>query len=178
VSCPVASLCSSLLPRPTPHTTLLTPATRYLKHNEQSPASWPLYLLFPHPGIGGRHGNPLQYSCLENPTDRGVYRGAVHGVAKSWTRLSNLACTHACPGMIFSQILHGSLSPSTGSFSLFQYLFILGCVGSSLCHVYCVCGVGSLVVVHIFSSCSAWALEHVSSVVAAHRLAAARHVGS
>ena len=33
-------------------------------------------------------GNPLQYSCLENPIDRGAWRAIVHGVAKSWTRLS------------------------------------------------------------------------------------------
>ena len=31
------------------------------------------------------NGNPLQYSCLENPMDRGVWRATVHGVAKSWT---------------------------------------------------------------------------------------------
>ena len=30
---------------------------------------------------GGRYGNPLQYSCLEKPMDRGVWRAAVHGVA-------------------------------------------------------------------------------------------------
>ena len=34
---------------------------------------------------GGGHGNPLQYSCLENPMDRGTWWAAVHGVAKSWT---------------------------------------------------------------------------------------------
>ena len=34
-------------------------------------------------------GNPFQYSCLENPMDRGAWRATVHGVAKSWTRLSN-----------------------------------------------------------------------------------------
>ena len=34
-------------------------------------------------------GNPLQYSCLENPTDRGAWRATVHGVAKSWTQLSD-----------------------------------------------------------------------------------------
>ena len=34
---------------------------------------------------GGGHGNPLQYSCLENPVDRGAWRATVHGVAKSWT---------------------------------------------------------------------------------------------
>ena len=30
------------------------------------------------------HGTPLQYSCLENPMDRGAWQAAVHGVAKSW----------------------------------------------------------------------------------------------
>ena len=39
------------------------------------------------PGEG--NGNPLQYSCWENPMDRGVWRALVHGVAKSLTRLSN-----------------------------------------------------------------------------------------
>ena len=42
---------------------------------------------------GGRHGNPLQYSCLENPMDRGAWRATVHGVAKSQTRLKRLS-TH------------------------------------------------------------------------------------
>ena len=32
---------------------------------------------------GGSHGNPLQYSCLENPMDRGAWRAAVHRVAES-----------------------------------------------------------------------------------------------
>ena len=39
------------------------------------------------PGEG--NGNPLQYSCLENPTDRGTWQAMVHGVAKSWTHLSD-----------------------------------------------------------------------------------------
>ena len=34
---------------------------------------------------GGGHGNPLQYSCLENPMDRGAWRATVHGVAQSQT---------------------------------------------------------------------------------------------
>ena len=33
--------------------------------------------------LGGGHGSPLQYSCLENPMDRGAWRAAVQGVAKS-----------------------------------------------------------------------------------------------
>ena len=37
--------------------------------------------------IGGWHGNPLQYSCMENPTVRGAWRATVHRVTKSWTRL-------------------------------------------------------------------------------------------
>ena len=38
---------------------------------------------------GGGHGNPLQYSCLENPMERGALQATVHGVKKSQTRLSN-----------------------------------------------------------------------------------------
>ena len=39
---------------------------------------------------GGGHGNPLQYSCLETPIDRGAWWATVHRVAKSWTRLKQL----------------------------------------------------------------------------------------
>ena len=35
---------------------------------------------------GGGHGKPLQYSCLENPVDRGAWWATVHGVEKSRTR--------------------------------------------------------------------------------------------
>ena len=34
---------------------------------------------------GGGHNNPLQYSCLENPMDRGTWQATVHSIAKSWT---------------------------------------------------------------------------------------------
>ena len=47
------------------------------------------------PGLGrspgGEHGNPPQYSCLENPMDRGAWRATVHKITKSQTRLGNLA---------------------------------------------------------------------------------------
>ena len=39
--------------------------------------------------IGEGNGNPLQYSCLENPMDGGAWKAAVHGVAEGWTRLNN-----------------------------------------------------------------------------------------
>ena len=44
------------------------------------------------PGVGSPgegNGNPLQYSCLENPMDREAWLATVHGVANSWTGLSN-----------------------------------------------------------------------------------------
>ena len=41
------------------------------------------------------HGNPLLYSCLKNPMDRGAKKSTVHRVTKSWTRLKGLN-THAC----------------------------------------------------------------------------------
>ena len=40
--------------------------------------------------LGEGNGNPLQYSCLENPMDGGAWWATVHGVAKSRTRLSDL----------------------------------------------------------------------------------------
>ena len=39
--------------------------------------------------LGEENGNPLWYSCLENPMDRGAWRATVHGVTKSRTRLSD-----------------------------------------------------------------------------------------
>ena len=45
------------------------------------------------PGLGGSpgggNGNQLQYSCLENPMDKGAWKATVHGFSKSWKRLSN-----------------------------------------------------------------------------------------
>ena len=44
---------------------------------------------------GGAHGNPLQYSYLENPMDRETWWATVHWVTKNQTQLSDLACMHA-----------------------------------------------------------------------------------
>jgi len=46
-----------------------------------------------HKDIGEGNGTPLQYSCLENPMDGGARWAAVHGVAKSQTRLSDFTFT-------------------------------------------------------------------------------------
>ena len=45
-----------------------------------------------HPLYEG-NGNPLQYSCLENPKDGGAWKAAVHGVAEGWARLSDFTFT-------------------------------------------------------------------------------------
>ena len=50
-----------------------------------------LHFLFSRSCIGEGNGNPLQYSCLENPRDGGAWRAAVYGVAQSWTRLKRLS---------------------------------------------------------------------------------------
>ena len=44
------------------------------------------------PGVG--NGSPLQYSCLENPMDRGAGKATVHGVTKSRTQLSDFTFFH------------------------------------------------------------------------------------
>ena len=46
---------------------------------------------------GGGHRNPLQYSCLKNPMDRGAWQATAHRVTKSWTWLKHLnmhTCSH------------------------------------------------------------------------------------
>ena len=52
-------------------------------------------LLLPSPAFYLREGNgtPLQYSCLENPMDRGAWKAAVHGVAEGQTQLSDFTFT-------------------------------------------------------------------------------------
>ena len=54
-------------------------------------------LAFHNAVVGEGNGSPLQYSCLENPLDRGAWWAAVHRVAQSPTRLKRLSM-HACVG--------------------------------------------------------------------------------
>ena len=69
--------------------------------------------------IGEGNGTPLQYSCLENPMDRGAWWAAVHGVAKSWAQLSDFTLTfhfHALEKEMatYSSVLAWRI-PGTGS---------------------------------------------------------------
>ena len=55
---------------------------------------WDVYIKFHSRNkYGEGNGNPLQYSCLENPMGGGAWWAAVHGVAESWTRLSDFTFT-------------------------------------------------------------------------------------
>ena len=74
---------------------------------------------------GGGNDNPLQYSCLENSTDRGAWRATVHRVAKSWTQLSrwqthtlqSLSCSFSFSSVAQSCLtLCDSMDCSTPSF--------------------------------------------------------------
>ena len=47
--------------------------------------------IFPRIRVGEGNGTSLQYSCLENPRDRGAWWAAVYGVAQSWTQLKRLS---------------------------------------------------------------------------------------
>ena len=60
---------------------------------EESDTTEQLHFNFSLSCIGEGNGNPLQYSCLENPMDRGAWWAAVHGVARSRARLSDFTFT-------------------------------------------------------------------------------------
>ena len=86
------------------------------------------------PGLGRSsgegNGNPLQYSCLENPIDRGAWQATVYGVAKSWTQLSDFIFTFTFPPALPYQLSHqGSpitvLIPAKYSISA-SYYYLLG----------------------------------------------------
>ena len=59
--------------------------------------------------IGEGNGTPLQYSCLENPMDRGAWRAAVHGVATSQTRLSGFTFTFHFHALEKEMATHSSI---------------------------------------------------------------------
>ena len=59
--------------------------------------------------LGEGNGNPLQYSCLENPVDRGAWRAAVHGVVKSQTRPSDFTFTFHFHALEKEMATHSSI---------------------------------------------------------------------
>ena len=78
--------------------------------------------------IGAGNGNPLQYSCLENPRDRGAWWTAVYGVTQSRTRLKRLSSSSS------SCNEHGGtrISFNPGFLSVYAQQWIAGSYGSSI----------------------------------------------
>ena len=68
--------------------------------------------------VGEDNGTPLQYSCLENPMDGGAWWAAVHGVAGSWTRVSDFTFTFQFHALEKEMATHSSVLawriPGTG----------------------------------------------------------------
>ena len=68
--------------------------------------------------IGEGNGTPLQYSCLENPMDRGAWKAAIHGFAKSRTRLRDFTFTFHFHALEKEMATHSSVPawrlPGTG----------------------------------------------------------------
>ena len=61
--------------------------------------------------LGEGNGTPLQYSCLENPTDGGAWKAAVHGVAEGRTRLSDFTFTFHFHALEKEMATHSSVLP-------------------------------------------------------------------
>ena len=85
---------------------------------EESDTTEQLHLHFSLSCIGEGNGNRLQCSCLENPMDEGAWQAAVHGVAKSRTRLSNFTLTFHFHALEKEMATHSSVltwrTPGTG----------------------------------------------------------------
>jgi len=64
---------------------------------------WALHFHFSPSCIGEGNGNPLQYSCLENPRDGGAWWAAVYGVAQSQTRLKRLSSSSSIPDYLINK---------------------------------------------------------------------------
>ena len=101
----------------------------------------------------GGNGNPLQYSCLENPMDRGAWRATVHGVTKSQTWLK-LFSAHAHKIMqsispTYNQGNEGRVVTGVGCHFLLQEIFPTQGLNPGLPHcrqtLYCLSHQGSLV---------------------------------
>ena len=67
---------------------------------EESDTTEQLHFHFSLSCIGEGNGNPLQFSCLENPRDGGAGWAAIYGVAQSWTRLKRLSISNGSSSQV------------------------------------------------------------------------------
>ena len=125
---------------------------------------------------GGGNGNPLQYSCLENPMDRGILRATIH---VSQIQLSKWACTHANVIIAIWHIQSAMWKQVISTFSEFLFIYfrlftpsnaalrlslVSASRGYSCSPLVAGCHSGG------FPCCKAWALGAQASVVGALRL--------
>ena len=102
------------------------------------------------PGLGRSLGegnvNPLQYSCLENAMDRGAWWVIVHGVTKSWTRLSDFHFVTFSSVQSLSRVqlfatprtaAHQASRSITNSWSLLKLMFFESVMPSNYLILYC-----------------------------------------
>ena len=79
---------------------------------------WLIYIHIASYSFGEGDGNPLQYSCLENPMDGGAWWAAVYGISKSRTRLNNFTFTFHFHALKKKMATHSSVLtwriPGTG----------------------------------------------------------------
>ena len=91
--CSVTELSDSLWAQGLQHARLHCPSLSPGGGSDGKESAWNVGDPVSVPGLerspGEGNGNPLQYSCLENPMDRRAWRATVLGVAKTWTQLSN-----------------------------------------------------------------------------------------
>ena len=114
---------------------------------------------------GGGHGNPLQYSCLENPMDRGVWRVTVHSMTKRWTQLKRLSmhvCDYNALGLrnTYHQIkmtsfitIHTGLLRSLGKITVACYIYIYT---HTYIHIY----THTHIHIHIYTHTYVWVNTH------------------
>ena len=96
--------------------------------HRESDTTEQLHVHFSLSSIGKRNGNPLQYSCLENPRDSGAWWAAVCGVTQSGTRLKRLSSSRSVYlSVAISQFIPPTLSSLVpiSLFSTSAYLFLL-----------------------------------------------------
>ena len=79
------------------HSVLQSMGLQSAGHDWTTELNWTDIYIYTHTDTGEGDGNPLQYSCLENPVDRAAWWAAVHRVAQSWAWLKRLNM-HACIG--------------------------------------------------------------------------------
>ena len=81
---------------------------------------------------GGGSGNSPQYSCLENPVNRGAWQATVHGVAKGWTRLKWLSTHTITAEVLFLQPFQWLCEPHTQNHLLLISVWMI----SVICNLF------------------------------------------